>query len=94
MDTAAVMTCLDLVIMSDTAVAHLTELLGVPGWITLSAMPDRRRLPSATTIRATPAMRIFRAGPSWSGDRASIASASCCVMGHRGCEKRPTLGRN
>ena len=30
MDTAAVLTCLDLFITSDTAVAHLAGVLGVP----------------------------------------------------------------
>ena len=36
MDTAAVMTCLDLFITSDTAVAHLAGALGVPVWMALS----------------------------------------------------------
>ncbi len=35
MDTAAVMKNLDLVITSDTAVAHLAGALGVPVWLAL-----------------------------------------------------------
>ena len=44
MDTAAVMTCLDLFITSDTAVAHLAGALGVPVWMPLSTTPDWRWL--------------------------------------------------
>ena len=94
MDTAAVMTTLDLVIMSDTAVAHLTESLGVPGWITLSASPMPRALPSATTIRATPAMRIFpgdllERGPGF--DRIGVVLRRWDI---EAAKKRPTMGRN
>ena len=44
MDTAAVLTCLDLFITSDTAVAHLAGALGVPVWMPLSTTPDWRWL--------------------------------------------------
>ena len=42
MDTAAVMRNLDLVITSDTAVAHLAGALGVPTWVALALSPDWR----------------------------------------------------
>jgi FkbM family methyltransferase len=42
MDTAAVMKNLDLVITSDTAIAHLAGALGVPVWIALTLVPDWR----------------------------------------------------
>src|SRR5207342_361381 len=42
MDTAAVMMNLDLVITSDTAIAHLAGALGVPVWVVLPAAPDWR----------------------------------------------------
>ena len=44
MDTAAVMTCVDLAVTFDTAVAQHTESAGAPGWVTLSTMPDCRWL--------------------------------------------------
>ena len=40
MDSAAVMTNLDLVITPDTSVAHLAGALGVPVWVALPFAPD------------------------------------------------------
>ena len=42
MDTAAIMRNLDLVICSDTSIAHLAGALGVPVWVALSHVPDWR----------------------------------------------------
>ena len=44
MDTAAVLKNLDLVITSDTALAHLAGGLGVPTWVALPFVPDWRWL--------------------------------------------------
>ena len=41
-DTAAVMGLCDLVITSDTAIAHLAGALGVPTWVALKKTPDWR----------------------------------------------------
>jgi hypothetical protein len=41
-DTAAVMSCLDLIITSDTSVAHLAGALGRPVWVALKHVPDWR----------------------------------------------------
>ena len=60
MDTAAVMTCLDLFITSDTAVAHLAGSLGVPVWMALSTTPDWRWLSVREDNPWYPTMRIFR----------------------------------
>ena len=60
MDTAAVMTCLDLFITSDTAVAHLAGALGVPVWMPLSTTPDWRWLSGREDNPWYPTMRIFR----------------------------------
>ena len=51
MDTAAVMKNVDLVIGSDSAVAHLAGTLGVPVWVPLSYSPDWRWLSEHRTAR-------------------------------------------
>jgi hypothetical protein len=59
-DTAAVLTCLDLFITSDTAVAHLAGALGIPVWMALSTTPDWRWLSGREDNPWYPTMRIFR----------------------------------
>src|SRR5262245_55500765 len=60
MDTAAIMTNLDLVITSDTSVAHLAGALGVPAWVTLQFVPDWRWLLERSDNLWYPTMRLFR----------------------------------
>ncbi len=60
MDTAAVMSCVDLFITSDTAVAHLAGALGVPVWMGLSTTPDWRWLTAREDNPWYPTMRVFR----------------------------------
>jgi hypothetical protein len=59
-DTAAVMMHLDLVVTSDTAVAHLAGALGVPVWVALSVGPDWRWLLGREDSPWYPTMRLFR----------------------------------
>jgi tetratricopeptide (TPR) repeat protein len=59
-DTAAVMAGLDLVITSDTAVAHLAGALGVRTWVALKHAPDWRWLEGRTDCPWYPTMRLFR----------------------------------
>jgi TPR repeat/Tetratricopeptide repeat len=59
-DTAAVMMNLDLVITSDTAVAHLAGALGIPVWIALPAVPDWRWLLKREDSPWYPGTRLFR----------------------------------
>ena len=59
-DTAAVMMSLDLVISSDTAIAHLAGALGRPVWVALRAVPDWRWLLERTDSPWYPTMRLFR----------------------------------
>jgi tetratricopeptide (TPR) repeat protein len=59
-DTAAVMTLCDLVITSDTAVAHLGGALGVRTWVALKAVPDWRWLRDRTDSPWYPTLRLFR----------------------------------
>jgi tetratricopeptide (TPR) repeat protein len=60
MDTAAVMTCLDLVIVSDTSLAHLAGALGVPVWLALSCPPEWRWLLNRSDSPWYPTARLFR----------------------------------
>src|SRR5262249_39764638 len=60
MDTAAIMNSLDLVITSDTAVAHLAGALGAPVWVALSYAPEWRWLRERENSPWYPTMRLFR----------------------------------
>ena len=60
LDTAALMKHLDLVITSDSAVAHLAGALGVPVWLALSAVSDWRWLREREDTPWYPSIRLFR----------------------------------
>jgi FkbM family methyltransferase len=60
MDTAAVMAHLDLVVVCDSALAHLAGAMGVPVWLALMKTPDWRWLLEGETSRWYPTMRLFR----------------------------------
>jgi len=60
MDSAAIMMSLDLVISSDTAIAHLAGAVGVPVWVALSLVPDWRWLLQREDSPWYPTMRLFR----------------------------------
>jgi tetratricopeptide (TPR) repeat protein len=60
MDTAAIMRHLDLVITTDTAIAHLAGSLGVPVWVALPRVPDWRWLLQREDSPWYPTMRLFR----------------------------------
>lgn len=60
MDTAAVIQCLDLVITSDTALAHLAGALGVTGWVALSRFADWRWFEHRADSPWYPSLRLFR----------------------------------
>jgi tetratricopeptide (TPR) repeat protein len=77
MDTAAVMKSLDLVITSDTAIAHLAGALGVPVWLAASFVPDWRWLLQREDSPWYPSMRLFRqsAPGDWDGVFERMAEA-------------------
>jgi tetratricopeptide (TPR) repeat protein len=60
MDSAAVMQGLDLVVTSDSALAHLAGALGVRVWLALSAAPDWRWMLEREDSPWYPSMRLFR----------------------------------
>lgn len=59
-DTAAVLANLDLVVTSDTALAHLAGAMGVRVWLATSAVPDWRWLLDRDDSPWYPTMRLFR----------------------------------
>jgi Flp pilus assembly protein TadD len=60
MDTAALMTSLDLVVTSDTVIAHLAGALGMPVWVALPFAPDWRWPMGREDSLWYPTMRLFR----------------------------------
>lgn len=59
-DTAALVSCLDLVISVDTAVAHLAGALAKPVWTMIPFAPDWRWQLGRTDSPWYPTMRLFR----------------------------------
>jgi tetratricopeptide (TPR) repeat protein len=59
-DTASLIANLDLVISSDTAIAHLAGAMGKPLWLLLSFVPDWRWLFDREDSPWYPSMRLFR----------------------------------
>jgi Flp pilus assembly protein TadD len=60
MDTAAVLKNLDVLVTSDTALAHLAGALGVPVWLALPYAPDWRWMLGRDDSPWYPTMRLFR----------------------------------
>lgn len=69
-DTAAVMKCVDLVLTTDSAPAHLAGALGVPVWVMLMQVPDWRWMTTRADSPWYPTMRLFR--QSQNGDWDSV----------------------
>jgi len=76
LDSAAVMSHLDLVITSDTALAHLAGALGRPTWLALKQVPDWRWFLERTDSPWYPTMRLFRQSRrgEWGGVFAAIGA--------------------
>lgn len=67
LDSAAVIKSLDLVVTSDTAVAHLAGALAIPTWLALKRDPDWRWLLDGRGSPWYPTLRLFRqtTGGDW-----------------------------
>lgn len=60
LDTAAIMQHLDLVITSDTSIAHLAGALARPTWVALKYLPEWRWLLNRPDSPWYPTLRLFR----------------------------------
>ncbi len=77
MDTAAIMKNVDLVITSDTSVAHLAGALAVPVWVVLPFVADWRWFLNRTDSPWYPTMRMFRQRQrgDWDGAFSDVKAA-------------------
>ncbi|WBL80223.1 tetratricopeptide repeat protein [Bradyrhizobium xenonodulans] len=72
-DTAALVSCLDLVISVDTSVVHLTGALGIPVWTMVPFSPDWRWMLNRDDSPWYQSMRLFR--QSTRGDWAGVVDS-------------------
>jgi Flp pilus assembly protein TadD len=74
-DTAALVMELDLIITTDTAIAHLAGAIGKPVWLMLAHVPDWRWLMDREESPWYPTMRLFRQRTpfDWTGVVQTIA---------------------
>ena len=75
LDSAAIMQSLDLVITSDTAIAHLAGALGRPAWVALKYLPEWRWMLNRPDSPWYPTLRLFRQQTQgdWGGVFAAMA---------------------
>lgn len=76
-ETAALIATLDLVVTTDTSIAHLAGALGKPVWIMLPHLADWRWMLHTETTPWYPTARLFRqqASGDWAGVFARIGAA-------------------
>ncbi len=82
-DTAAAMPCLDLIVTSDTSIAHLAGALGRPVWVVLKSVPDWRWLLGRPASPWYPSMTLYRqsARGDWQGVFERVASDAAKLCG-------------
>jgi len=77
-DTGAVMRNMDLVVTSDTAIAHLAGALGIQVWLLLQHVPEWRWGLTGEDCPWYPSMRLFR--QSRRGDWAGVFERVCSKL--------------
>jgi tetratricopeptide (TPR) repeat protein len=85
LDSAAVMSHLDLIVTCDTALAHLAGALGRPTWIAIKQVPDWRWLLSRADCPWYPSVRLFRQSRrgDWDGVFAAMQADLAGLAGAR-----------
>ncbi len=85
-DTAAVMMNCDLIITSDTAVAHLSGALGCPTWVALKYVPDWRWMLDRSESPWYPTMTLYRQKTvgNWASVFEAIKHDLCLLMNQKG----------
>lgn len=86
LDTAAVMQGLDLVISTDTSIAHLAGALGRPAWIALALSPEWRWLLGRSDSPWYPGMRLFR--QTTDGDWSTVVAAMTAAIEPLAAQRR------
>jgi tetratricopeptide (TPR) repeat protein len=81
LDTAAVMESLDLIVSTDTSIAHLAGALARPAWIALSSAPEWRWLLERSDSPWYPTFRLFRQRRR--GNWRSVATAMAEALASR-----------
>jgi hypothetical protein len=83
LDSAAVMTHLDLIVTCDTALAHLAGALGRPTWMAIKHVPDWRWLLDRTDCPWYPSVRLFRQSRrgEWEGVFDAMRSELASLLG-------------
>ena len=83
LDTAAVMSQLDLVVTPETAVAHLAGSLGVKTWVPLSKVGDWRWMIDRDDSPWYPTIRLFRQTTAGDWDGVFRRMANACGKNSR-----------
>jgi hypothetical protein len=91
-ETAALISCLDLVITVDTSVAHLAAALGRPTWVLLPYLPDWRWLLDREDSPWYPTVRLFRQNTF--GEYAGVLDRVRAELLARVSEFRTEMGTN
>jgi len=81
-DTAAIISLMDLLVSSDTSVAHLAGAIGAPTWTLLSFAPDWRWLLEREDSPWYPTMRLFRQPEpgNWDSVIATVSDALSSLL--------------
>lgn len=79
---ADILSCLDLVIACDTALAHLAGALGRPTWLLLNSVSDWRWMERRADTPWYPSMRLYRQEHAgrWAEPIGRVASDLACVV--------------